>query len=55
MSYTHTSILQVFPPTIFTAFGIYASLFAILYLSKSAYKVAATKSTVTVTHPGIAI
>lgn len=36
---------------IFTALGIYASVFAILYLSKSAYKVAATASTVTVTQP----
>jgi alkaline phosphatase D len=36
---------------IFTAFGIYASVFAILFLSRSAYKVAATASTVTVTQP----
>lgn len=42
---------QVFPPIIFTAFGIYASVFALLYLSKSAYKVVATASTVTVSQP----
>ncbi|CCX06123.1 Similar to Alkaline phosphatase D; acc. no. P42251 [Pyronema omphalodes CBS 100304] len=41
----------VFPPFIFTAFGIYASIFTVLYLSKSAYKVAATSSTVIVTQP----
>ncbi|KAF8253968.1 Metallo-dependent phosphatase [Wilcoxina mikolae CBS 423.85] len=42
---------HVFPPVIFTAFGIYASVFSILYLSKSAYKVTATSSTLTVTQP----
>lgn len=42
---------QLFPSVVFTAFGIYASIFVILYLSKAAYKVAATASTVTVTQP----
>ena len=42
---------QTLLPIIFTAFGIYASVFALLYLSKSAYSVVATVSTVTVSQP----
>ncbi|KAI5789043.1 PhoD-like phosphatase-domain-containing protein [Geopyxis carbonaria] len=42
---------HVFPPAVFTAFGVFASTFAILFLSKSAYKVLASESTITVTTP----
>ncbi|PWW77298.1 Metallo-dependent phosphatase [Tuber magnatum] len=42
---------HVFPTVIFTAYGIYASLFAILYLGKPSYEIVASSSRISILRP----